>query len=127
MSELSGFVRGKHNKTLQERARQLRQEMTPAETILWKRLRTDQLGGLHFRRQQVLDGYIVDFYCHTARLIIEVDGEIHVSQQEYDAERDAYLTALGLRVLRFSNERIIHNLFACLEEIRAIAEVKNEQ
>ena len=90
MSELSGFVRGKHNKSLQESARQLRQEMTPAEAILWKHLRTDQLGGLHFRRQQVLDGYIVDFYCHAAQLVIEVDGEVHASQHEYDAERDAY-------------------------------------
>src|ERR1700710_773809 len=109
MSELSGFVRGKHNKSLQERARQMRQEMTPAEAILWKCLRTDQLGGLHFRRQQVLEGYIVDFYCHTALLVIEVDGEIHASQQDYDGERDAYLTASGMRVLRFSNDRIIHD------------------
>jgi very-short-patch-repair endonuclease len=121
MSELSGFVRGNHHKSLQERARQLRQEMTPAETVLWKHLRTDQLGGLHFRRQQVLDGYIVDFYCHAAQLVIEVDGEVHESQQEYDTERDAYLTASGMHVLRFSNERIMHDVSACLEEIRDIA------
>ncbi len=80
-------------------------------------LRTDQLDGLHFRRQQVLEGYIVDFYCHTANLVIGVDGEIHASQAEYDAERDAYLAACGLRVLRFPNERIIHDLSACLSEI----------
>src|SRR6266487_2024721 len=110
MYELSGFVRGKHNKSLQERAKQLRQEMTPAETILWKYLRTDQLGGLHFRRQQVLERFIVDFYCHAARLVIEIDGEIHASQADYDAERDAYLIASGMRVLRFSNEQIMADL-----------------
>jgi len=121
MSELSGFVRGKQNKSLQERARQLRQEMTPAETILWRHLRTDQLDGLHFRRQQVLEGYIVDFYCHTAHLVIEVDGEIHASQVDYDAERDTYLIASGMHVLRFSNYRIMHDLSACLAEIRAAA------
>jgi very-short-patch-repair endonuclease len=69
----------------------------------------------------VLDGYIVDFYCHAAQLVIEVDGEVHESQQEYDTERDAYLTASGMHVLRFSNERIMHDVSACLEEIRDIA------
>jgi very-short-patch-repair endonuclease len=126
MSELSGFVRGKHNKSLQERARQLRREMTPAETILWKHLRTDQLVGLHFRRQQVLDGYVVDFYCHAAQLVIEVDGEIHASQQGYDAERDAYLNASGMRVLRLSNERILHDPPACLFEIQNAVSVQHE-
>jgi very-short-patch-repair endonuclease len=126
MSELSGFVRGKRNKSLQERARQLRQQMTLAEAILWKHLRTDQLDGLHFRRQQVLEGYIVDFYCHAAHLIVEVDGEIHASQQDYDAERDAFLIASGMRVLRFSNERIIHDLSACLSEIRNATRMHHE-
>ncbi len=126
MSELSGFVRGKHNESLQERARQLRQEMTPAEAILWKHLRTDQLDGLHFRRQQVLEGFIVDFYCHAAKLVIEVDGEIHVSQADYDAERDAFLIASCMRVLRFPNERITHDLPACLAEIRNIARTHDQ-
>lgn len=121
MSELSGFVRGKHHAILQARAKQLRQEMTTAEAILWRYLRGDRLDGLHFRRQQVLDQFIVDFYCHTARLIIEVDGGIHEGQREQDAVRDAYLIASGMRVLRFTNERIIHDLAACLSEISAIA------
>ena len=126
MSELSGFVRGKHNKSLQERAKQLRQEMTPAEAILWRALRTDQLDGLHFRRQQVLDGYIADFYCHAANLVIEVDGEIHASQQDYDTERDAYLIASGMHVLRFPNNRVMHDLPACLSEIRDAARINHE-
>ena len=126
MNELSGFVRGKHNKSLQERAKQLRQEMTLAEAVLWRALRTDQLNGLRFRRQQVLEAYIVDFYFLAAILVIEVDGEIHASRQEYDAERDAYLTASGLRVLRFANDRILHDLPACLSEIRAAARAYHE-
>ena len=126
MSELSGFIRGKRNTILQERAKQLRQEMTPTEAVLWRALRTDQLSGLHFRRQQVLEAYIVDFYCHAAMLVIEVDGEIHALQAEYDAERDAYLIASGLRVLRFSNDRIMHDLPACLSEIRDAARTYHE-
>ncbi len=126
MNELSGFVRGKHNKSLQERAKQLRQEMTPAEAVLWRALRTDQRDGLHFRRQQVLDGYIVDFYCHAGRLVIEVDGEIHALQADYDTERDAYIIASGMHVLRFSNERIMHDLSGCLAEISNIARIPRE-
>lgn len=126
MSELSGFVRGKRNKSLQERAKQLRQEMTPAEAILWRTLRTDQLDSLHFRRQQEFEGYIVDFYCHTAKLVIEGDEEIHTSQVEYDAERAAFLIASGMSVLRFANERIIHDLPACLAEIRTAASEYHE-
>jgi very-short-patch-repair endonuclease len=57
----------------------------------WQHLRANQLNGLHFRRQQIIDGFIADFYCHVARLVIEVDGEIHQQQAEYDAERDRVL------------------------------------
>ncbi len=60
-----------------ERAKELRRNMTPAERRLWNELRANRLGGWHFRRQQIIDGFIVDFYCHKAGLIIEVDGPIH--------------------------------------------------
>jgi very-short-patch-repair endonuclease len=99
-----------------ERARELRREMTPAETILWQELRGNKLG-VHFRRQQVIKGFIVDFYCHKAGLIIEVDGAIHDedAQKEYDIKREQVLNALGLRVVRFPNEEIKES-FACTEE-----------
>jgi very-short-patch-repair endonuclease len=100
-----------------ERAKELRQQMTPAEKILWEHLRVNRLNGLHFRRQQIIDGFIVDFYCHAASLVIEVDGKIHEQQIEYDLERDKVLTARGLRSLRFKNEEVINELDQVLVKI----------
>ncbi len=99
------------------RSKQLRQEMTPEEKILWEQLRRNNLNGLHFRRQQIIDGFIVDFYCHQAQLIIEVDGEIHDLQVESDQERDAILAARGLKILRIRNQEIRQNLQEVLKKI----------
>jgi len=100
-----------------ERPKSLRREMTPAEKILWKELKTNKLNGLHFRRQQIIDRFIVDFYCHQFALIVEVDGGIHEFQKEYDAEREAYLIARGFRIIRFSNEDIFEDLPTILKII----------
>jgi very-short-patch-repair endonuclease len=102
---------------LNERARELRRNMTFAEKILWNQLRTNKLKEFHFRRQQVIDGYIVDFYCHAFSLIIEIDGDIHKQQVEYDAERDAHLISRGFNVLRFKNDEVVNNLPDVLEKI----------
>jgi very-short-patch-repair endonuclease len=93
-----------------QHAKEFRRQMTPEENILWQYLRANRLHGLHFRRQQIIDGFIVDFYCHAARLVIEVDGKIHEQQSEYDAERDKVLLVRGLRVLRIKNEQIREEL-----------------
>lgn len=100
-----------------ERAKKLRREMTPAEKILWKELRTNKLNGIHFRRQQIVHGYFADFYCHQHELIVELDGGIHELQKEYDAEREEYLIALGFRIIRFTNEDITGNLKGVLQKI----------
>ena len=100
-----------------ERAKKLRREMTPAETILWKELRTNKLNGLHFRRQQIVDRYIADFYCHQHALIVEVDGNIHELQKEYDAAREGYLIARGFRIIRFTNDEVNKNLRNVLQKI----------
>ncbi|HXQ37110.1 MAG TPA: endonuclease domain-containing protein [Anaerolineales bacterium] len=100
-----------------ERAKKLRRGMTPQEKILWKELRTNKLNGLHFRRQQVVYGYFADFYCHQHELIVELDGGIHELQKEYDAEREAYLIALGFRIIRFTNEEVNNNLKGVLQKI----------
>ncbi len=84
--------------------------MTEAEQLLWNRLRGNQLRGFHFRRQQVIDGFIVDFYCHAAGLVLEVDGGIHAAQGEYDEQRDLALSRRGLRVLRVRNGEVLRNL-----------------
>jgi very-short-patch-repair endonuclease len=102
-----------------QRARELRRELTPAERVLWSRLRAGRLDGLRFRRQQVIDGYIADFYCHAAPLVVEVDGPVHAEQSDYDAARDRALTARGLQILRLSNATITTDLPAALAEIRA--------
>jgi very-short-patch-repair endonuclease len=100
-----------------QRAKELRHQMTQEEKILWQHLRANRLNGLHFRRQQIIDGFIADFYCHAARLVIEVDGEIHQQQAEYDAERDRVLLARGLRLLRIKNEEVRQNLNSVLMRI----------
>src|SRR5512140_3060995 len=102
-----------------QRAQELRRAMTPAEKILWEELRANKLG-VHFRRQQVIAGFIVDFYCHQAALVIEVDGDIHDLQQEEDARRERVLSELGLRIIRFRNENILGDLSAVMGKIKAV-------
>lgn len=96
-------------------AQQMRREMTGAEAILWMRLRRNGLG-VNFRRQQVIDGFIADFYCHSAALVIEADGSVH--DPEYDAERDRIFAARGIRVLRFRNQDIVERIGFVLSRIR---------
>ena len=100
-----------------QRAKELRQNMTPEETLLWQELRTNKLAGWHFRRQQVIDGFIADFYCHSASLIVEVDGGIHETQEEQDAERDAHLISRGFRILRVTNDEVNKDLQGVLQKI----------
>lgn len=87
-------------------ARALRQEMTPQQRLLWQALRGNALDGLHFRRQQIIRGYIVDFYCHRARLAIEIDGQIRERKYDYDAYRDSLFSKEGIKVLRIPSKAI---------------------
>jgi very-short-patch-repair endonuclease len=93
--------------------------MTPAEKTLWQELRANKLG-VHFRRQQVIAEFTVDFYCHKAALVIEVDGDIHDLQQEEDASREKVLREMGLRVIRFRNDEVVKSLSAVVGKIREI-------
>ncbi len=115
---VKNVVRGQRvSYEMHERAKKLRREMTPAEKLLWKKLRANKLNGLHFRRQQIVYGYFADFYCHQHALIVELDGGIHETQKDYDAERAAHLIARGFRVIHFKNEEIINNLSVVLNRI----------
>ncbi|MEO8611553.1 MAG: endonuclease domain-containing protein [Chloroflexota bacterium] len=98
-------------------ARQMRHAPTPAEKHLWGRLRNRQLGGAKFRRQHVIDRFIVDFYCQEYRLVIEVDGSIHEYTQAEDAVRQEFLESLGLRVIRFSNADVLTRIDGVVEVI----------
>ena len=93
--------------------------MTPAERRLWQHLRANRLGGWHFRRQQIIDGFIVDFYCHKAGLVVEVDGPIHQQQEFEDHERTQALSGHGLKVIRFTNREVFDDLNQVLRTILA--------
>lgn len=97
------------------RARDMRRDATDAEKLLWRYLRSRQIKGAKFRRQLWLGGYIVDFACIEARLVVEADGEQHGGEK--DARRTKMLTALGYRVLRFWNNDILQNIDGVLEAI----------
>ncbi len=106
-------------------ARALRQTMTPTERVLWKALRNQQINGLKFRRQHPIGPYIVDYCCLHPQIVIELDGPIHDSQVEYDADRDEYLRTLGFRVLRFRNDEVLADLGVILERIWQQALIPN--
>ena len=96
-------------------AKQMRREMTADERIFWNEVRSNRLRGIHFRRQQVIGGFIIDFYCDAARLAVELDGAGH--DAEYDAHRDRELARVGVKVLRIENAAVRHNLPQVLDEI----------
>lgn len=98
-------------------ARQLRKAMTPEERILWHALRRNAVGNLHFRRQQIIAGFIADFYCASALLVVELDGASHTAQRQYDAQRDRVFSELGIRTLRISNQSVTKNFADVLEKI----------
>ena len=96
----------------------MRTDATKAENVLWQALRNSQLEGLKFKRQVPLGGYILDFVCFGARLIVEVDGGQH-SESARDLERDGYFESQGFRSLRFWNDEVLTNLDGvCLAIIR---------
>ena len=98
-------------------AKRMRREMTPAERRLWAALRRNALDGFHFRRQQVIGGYIVDFYCDAAMLAIELDGGAHQDQWQYNESRDEAISRLGVRVLRIPDDAVL-DVEAALEIVR---------
>ncbi len=100
-------------------ARQMRRAPTPAEDALWQRLRHRQIAGVKFRRQHAIERFIVDFYCPEVGLIVEIDGSVHEYTVAEDAIRQEYLESLGLRVLRFSNDDVWHEIEGVVEIIRA--------
>jgi very-short-patch-repair endonuclease len=111
------------SKEMQARARELRRAMTPAEKKLWQHIRDNQLG-VQFRRQHAVGPYIVDFFCAKSKLVIEVDGDTHAEQMDYDAERTKWLNEQKhYRVIRFWNDEVLHNIEAVLAKI---SEMVNE-
>jgi very-short-patch-repair endonuclease len=106
---------------LRSNARALRKNSTDAERILWSELRDHRLNGASFKRQVPIGNYIADFICHAAKLVIELDGGQHFSDQaeQADAKRSAAIEARGFRVLRFGNHDVMTNRAGVLETISA--------
>ncbi|MFA6474983.1 MAG: DUF559 domain-containing protein [Patescibacteria group bacterium] len=102
---------------LQLLARKLRNNPTQAEVVLWNRLKEKQLG-CKFRQQYPLFQFIVDFYCSSHRLIIEVDGLIHEQQRDYDQLRDQIMMRHGYSVMRFANAEIMNDLDKVIDKIK---------
>jgi very-short-patch-repair endonuclease len=107
-----------YNKNLTERAREHRKNPTPAESKIWNEvLRMRQFASHKFLRQKPIDNYIVDFYCSELRLVIEIDGDSHAETVEYDAERTMVLQSLGLIVIRYTNDDVIHNIQGVYDDL----------
>jgi very-short-patch-repair endonuclease len=106
------------------RSRALRTNSTDAERLIWAALRNHRMKGASFRRRAPTGPYIVDFICHAASLVIEIDGGQHFEprHEQRDARRDAFLASKGLRVLRFSNHDVMTNRAGVLETIAAAIE-----
>ena len=108
-------------------AQQMRKEPTGAEAKLWQRIRKEQIRGVKFRRQYVIDRFIVDFCSLEVRLILELDGPIHQYTQDEDRIRQSFLESLGFEVLRFPNMEVFNNLQAVLDVIdEAVLRRKSE-
>ena len=97
--------------------------MTPAEKLLWKLLRNRRLRGWKFRRQAAISTYIADFYCHELKLVVELDGDVHLTpdQAVHDENRDCYLNYLGIEVLRIPNRQLFDSPEAALDRIVEVA------
>jgi very-short-patch-repair endonuclease len=100
----------------------LRSNMTVAELILWKKLKDRTIFKTKFRKQHPVSFFIVDFYCHEYKLVIEIDGDIHIdeTQSEYDMGRTAELEKFGIKVIRFTNDQIIYDLNSVITKIQEV-------
>ncbi|WP_291372497.1 endonuclease domain-containing protein [Acinetobacter sp. UBA6720] len=113
-----------YNKNLKQASRDLRNNMTDAEQLLWQRLRRKQILGLQFYRQKPILNFIVDFYCPSVSLVIECDGGQHYTVEglEADRARDQALAQLGLNVLRLDNGQVLGEIDVVVEQIIILLE-----
>ncbi len=112
-----------YNPQLKQNARNLRKNPTDSESALWARLRRKQLLGVQFYRQKPIGNYIVDFYAHRLKLVVEIDGSQHLTSEhaERDRIRDQYLARLGIRVMRFNSREVLLETDAVVEVIAEAA------
>ena len=106
-----------YNPKLKKLARQLRNNSTLAEVLLWNQLKARKMKGYQFMRQKPIGNYIVDFFCSKLKLVIEIDGASHQNKKAYDTKRQKWLEALGLSFLRFYDRDVKQNMNAVLQTI----------
>ncbi|MDE0487378.1 MAG: endonuclease domain-containing protein, partial [Nitrospira sp.] len=96
--------------------------MTPAEQLLWNKLRSKQCDSLKFRRQHAIGPFIVDFYCPEQLLVVEIDGDVHAEETKItkDRQRERYLRSLDLQVIRYTNHEVMSNLDGVLEHLLGV-------
>jgi very-short-patch-repair endonuclease len=122
----TGMTKKQLSKHMIDRARQLRKESTPPEQLLWLALRNGQIAGLKFRRQHPIGPYVVDFYCHNAGLVVEIDGMSHIDKLRQDNKRIQYLGQQGLKFFRVTNQDVMNDLDAVARGIAQAAGVEWE-
>jgi len=101
-------------------ARNLRKESTKEEKLVWDELRNRRFLNLKFRRQHVIEGFVIDFYCHELRLAIEIDGGVHDKQEEYDQIRQSLIEDEGIHFIRISNVEVNEDINTLLEMIKEV-------
>lgn len=127
-----GFRGGRENRKMTEnfnksnmkkRRQNLRNNATPAEQKLWQKLKGKQIAGIKFRRQYSIDSFIVDFYAPSCKLVVEIDGGTHFSDEaiEYDIQRERYIKKFGIRIIRFTNVDVFENIDGVLQMIEQAA------
>ncbi|HYQ56719.1 MAG TPA: endonuclease domain-containing protein [Draconibacterium sp.] len=107
-----------------KKAKQLRSRMTPSEEKLWEHLKRKQICGVRFRRQHPIETFIVDFYCHAAKLAIEIDGDIHNKTKDYDNRRTKEIEKYKIAVLRYTNEEIKSSLKKVIADITSYTKLR---
>ncbi|MCL2212877.1 MAG: endonuclease domain-containing protein [Oscillospiraceae bacterium] len=105
------------NYKLIERARELRKNSTLSEVLFWNKVKNKQFLGLDFDRQTIIGNFIVDFFCSSKKIVIEIDGKSHIGKENYDKLREEYLTNLGLKVIRINDLDIKANINAVMEKL----------
>ena len=112
-----------------ERAKAMRENMTRAEKAVWDLLKEKKVLGLRFKPQHPIDIFIADFYCHPLKLVVEIDGGVHISEDqiEYDIGREAELDRFGIKVIRFTNEEVETDITHVQNEIERICKERRKE
>lgn len=112
-----------------ERAKAMRENMTRAERAVWDLLKEKKVLGLRFKPQHPIDIFIADFYCHPLKLVVEIDGGVHISEDqiEYDIGREAELDRFGIKVIRFTNEEVETDITHVQNEIERICKERRKE